>query len=78
MFPVSSTLAPFAQDTVDRLAYLFPEISFFLTEDGIECSSETTLDLPMITQEIRYALVRQKIHADGEQNRTALYAALFQ
>jgi hypothetical protein len=77
IFPVPSNLTPFAQDTVDRLAYLFPEIMFSITDAGIECSSSTDLDQVSLTQEIRYGLARQKIRAEGQQERTALYAALF-
>lgn len=78
LFPVSPNLVPFVQDAVDRLAYLFPEITFRITEAGIDCSSSTNFDRIMLTQEIRYSLARQKIRAEGQQNRTALYSALFQ
>jgi hypothetical protein len=78
VFHVPSSLRPFAQDTIDRLAYLFPEIMFSFTDVGIECSSSTDLDQTMLTQEIRYGLARQKIRAEGQQDRTTLYAALFQ
>jgi len=77
LFPVSPNLVPFVQDAVDRLAYLFPEITFCITEAGIDCSSSTDLDRIKLTQEIRYGLVRQKIRAEGQLDRTALYAALF-
>ena len=77
-FPVSPNLAPFVQDAVDRLAYLFPEITFCISEAGIDCSSSTDLDRIKLNQEIRYGLVRQKIRAEGQPDRTALYAALFQ
>jgi len=78
LFPVSPNLVPFVQDAVDRLAYLFPEIIFCVTEAGIDCSSSTDFDRIMLTQEIRYGLARQKICAEGQLHRTALYAALFQ
>lgn len=77
IFPVPSKLTPFTEDTVDRLAYLFPEITFFVTKAGIECSSDIDLDLKMITQEVRYNLAREKVRAEGHQNRAALHAALF-
>jgi hypothetical protein len=51
---------------------------FSFTDVGIECSSSTDLDQTMLTQEIRYGLARQKIRAEGQQDRTTLYAALFQ
>jgi hypothetical protein len=78
VFPISPSLVPFAQDTVDRLAYLFPNITFALTKDGIQISSDCILDVPMISQEIYYGLARQKIRAEGQQVRASLYAALFQ
>ncbi|WP_299350669.1 hypothetical protein [uncultured Shimia sp.] len=77
-FTISPTLMPFAQDTVDRLAYLFPGITFRVTQAGIDCSSNTELDRAMLTQEIWYGLARQKIRTEGQQDRKALYAALFQ
>ena len=78
VFPVPPNLKPFVQDTVDRLAYLFPAITFCVNKTGIECSSSTDLDRATLTQEIRYGLARQKIRAEGQLDRTALYAALFQ
>lgn len=77
-FGIPDHLLPFAQDTVDRLAYLFPAITFCVSKTGIECSSSTDLDRAMLTQEIRYGLARQKIRVEGQLDRTALYAALFQ
>ena len=78
LFPVAPNLVPFIQEAVDRLAYLFPEITFCITDAGIECSSNTDLDWIMLNQEIRYGLVRQKIRAEGQSDRKALHAALFQ
>lgn len=69
---------PFAQDTIDRLAYLFPAITFCVNDTGIDCSSSTDLDEVMLSQEIFYNLARQKIRTEGQQDRKALYAALFQ
>ena len=77
ILPVSLNLTPFAHNTVNRLAYLFPEITFSVTKAGIECSSDTDLDLTMITQEVRYNLVREKVRAEGHNDRAALHAALF-
>lgn len=77
-FDIPDHLMPFARDTVDRLAYLFPAITFCVTETGIDCSSSADLDRATLHQEIRYGLARQKIRAEGQQDRTTLYAALFQ
>lgn len=76
-FAVPEDLLPYRQETIDRLAYLFPKIKFTAYKTRIECSSDGILDEAKLNEEIRYGLVRSKVRAEGQANRLALYAAVF-
>lgn len=76
-FIVPVSLLPYRQETINRIAYLFPEIEFSVCDSGIQCRSDTTMDHVMLNQEIRYCLFRTKIRAEGQADRSALYAAVF-
>lgn len=76
-FVVPDGLSSFRQDTIDRLAYLYPDVEFSTCKIGIECRSTAELDLKKLNEEIRYGLFRTKIRAEGQVNRLALFDAVF-
>lgn len=76
-FHVPEHLMLYRQDTIDRLAYLFPSVKFVLSSTGIACSSSEPLDETSLQREIRYGLLRAKVRAEGLAHRNTLFAAVF-
>jgi len=75
---VDLTVLPFASDAIARLSYLFPKISFSASSGIIEVECTEAFDISEVRKEVRYALYRSKIRAEGTENRNALFAAVFE
>ncbi len=71
---VSETLQPFVEPALLRLAYLYPTVTFALSERGITFTPGET-DLTLLNKEIRYAIYREKIYAETLSLRQSMIAA---
>ncbi|SHK60557.1 hypothetical protein SAMN05444000_1459 [Shimia gijangensis] len=70
-------LKPYVKDALARLGYIFPELDLVSSGSGIRVRSSNPFDELALKKEIRYALYRSKIRAEGAQNRAALYSSVF-
>ena len=76
-FIVPAALMDYAQDAVQRLSYLYPNIEFTITGPQISLASNDNIDKMKMNEELRYALYRSKIRAECAEDRSALISAVF-
>lgn len=74
---VADHLLEFGQETIDRLAYLYPAIGFSIKSGAVECVSDTPIIPKSLNEDLRYGLYRTKIRAENTVNRSLLYKAVF-
>lgn len=72
----SPQLLEHAGTALARLGYLFPDLTFRKTSDGVEVVGELGHRAETIAKEVRYAFYREKIYAETLPMRRQLIDAV--
>jgi hypothetical protein len=72
--PYDPNLAPFVEDALMRMRYLYPSVHFIHTKDNILTSEYS--DIETLRRDIAYTIYRAKIASDGADLRNSLLSTV--
>lgn len=71
---IDSAFSIYAEQAIGRLRYLYPDISFSLTDTHIHISG--ICEEPSVRRDVTYQLYREKIYQEGLPMRELMYKTL--
>jgi len=76
-FKVPENMQQYAQEVIDRISYLWPDVAFDLLETSIKATLAVEQDLTNLSRDVRYGLYRAKIRDESKELKRSLYRTVF-
>jgi hypothetical protein len=74
---IPENMRPYADATIARVSYLWPDVAFEFLVDSIKATAAANQDLTKLNRDLRYGLYRAKIQSEHKELKDSLYRAVF-
>lgn len=76
-FDIPRNMMQYADTTIARLSFLWPDVAFELLGTNIIASAAVEQNMTNLKRDLRYGLYREKIQSEHKELKESLYRAVF-